>query len=79
MQKIAAINECGLLIGQDHPKAKLLDRDVELMRQLAEQGMSYDELAQKFECSRHTVGRICRYERRAQTVAGFRKVHIPDE
>ena len=76
MQKIAAINQAGLRIGQDHPNAKLTDAEVELMRQLAEEGMSYSVLAEKFECSKWTVGRICRYERRAQTVTAWKEVHM---
>jgi hypothetical protein len=36
--------------------------------------MCYRVIAQKFEISRVTVGRICRYERRGQTVARFKNV-----
>ncbi|MFV0601560.1 MAG: hypothetical protein ACK5NE_07040 [Brachymonas sp.] len=49
------------------------------MRTLHEDGMTYNELADKFDVSPGTVGRICRYERRAQTVAGHRDVHIPPQ
>ena len=79
MQKITAINEYGQRIGQDHQRAVLSDAEVELMRQLAEEGMAYSELARKFEVSKWTVGRICRYERRAQTPVRFKQVHIDDE
>lgn len=79
MWRTVAINERGLRIGQDHHLARLADSDVELMRTLHEDGMTYNELADKFDVSPGTVGRICRYERRAQTVAGHRDVHIPPQ
>ena len=78
MGKALAVNDVGLRIGEDHPNAKLTDAEVERIRQLREGGMRYAVLAEKFEVSRWTIGRICRYERRAQSPAGFRKVHVPD-
>ena len=77
--RLVAVNEYGQRIGQDHQRAVLSDAEVELMRQLAEEGMAYSELARKFEVSKWTVGRICRYERRAQTPVRFKQVHIGDE
>ena len=53
-------------IGQDHHRAKLTDRDVELIRQLHDGGMTYAEIARKFEVSRSLVGCICRFERRVK-------------
>lgn len=76
---LVAVNDAGIRIGQDHQRAVLSDSEVEVMRQLAEGGMAYSELARMFEVSKYTVGRICRYERRAQTPAGFKRVHIGDE
>lgn len=68
-----AVNEHGLRIGEDHPRAKLTDHDVEQIRRLAEGGMQYKHIAVKFEISRWTVGRICRYERRAQYADRFKQ------
>lgn len=79
MQKTVAVNEAGLRIGEDHPNAKLTDSEVERIRQLHEHGMTYGTLAEKFEVSKWTIGRICRYERRAQTVMNFKTVHVPQE
>lgn len=73
---LVAVNDAGIRIGQDHQRAVLSDTEVELMRQLAEGGMAYSELARMFEVSKYTVGRICRYERRAQIPAGFKRMHI---
>lgn len=78
MRKTVAVNEAGLRIGEDHPNAKLTDAEVERIRSMHEAGMSYELLAEKFEVSKWAVGRICRYERRAQTPAGFKRVHVPD-
>lgn len=78
MQKTVAVNEAGLRIGEDHPNAKLTDAEVEMIRQLHEEGVSYEHLAEKFEVSKWTIGRICRYERRAQVPAYFKKMHVPD-
>lgn len=50
--------------GQAHPRAKITDHEVELMRRLAERGMPQRVLADKFELSIWAVGRICRFERR---------------
>ena len=48
--------------GQLHPKAKLSDREVELLRTLREvDGYSYGKLAQVFEVSKDYVVRICKY------------------
>lgn len=79
MQKTVAVNDDGLRIGEDHPNAKLTDAEVERIRSLHESGMNYETLAEKFEVSKWAIGRICRYERRAQTPANFKKVHVPQD
>lgn len=67
MLKTVAVNEVGLLVGEDHQNAKLTDAEVELVRELREtERMSYDWLAEKFEVSKSAIAKICRYERRAQ-------------
>lgn len=64
---LVAVNEQGRLIGESHPRAKLTDHDVDLIRELAEYGMSYRELARKFECDESTIRRIVSCERRGST------------
>jgi len=76
VEKTVAVNERGLRIGEDHQNAKLTDAEVELIRRLHEDGVSYETLAEKFEVSKWAIGRICRYERRAQLVANFKQVHV---
>lgn len=73
--KYVALNELGLRIGESHHKAILTDHEVDLMRDLHEEGYSYEWLSKKFEVSKWSVGRICRYERRAQTPERFIRVH----
>lgn len=68
------VNEAGLRIGEGHQNAKLTDAEVELIRQMHEDGLTYDELAEKFEVSKWAIGRICRYERRAQHPVKWKEV-----
>lgn len=79
MKRTVAVNSSGLRIGEDHPNAILTDAEVETVRSLHEGGMSYHLLAEKFEVSKWAIGRICRYERRAQAPVGFKSVHVPDD
>lgn len=68
--QLRALNESGFLIGEDHPRAVLSDREVELMRQLHEEGeLGLTALARKFEVSKRTVWRIVTYRLRNQTAA----------
>lgn len=51
--------------GETHQRAKLTDRDVELIRQLYESGaMGCQKLANKFEISKRQIQRIVRYQQR---------------
>ena len=50
--------------GERHQSAKLLDADVERIRQMSEAGMSIREIARKMDISKSQVGRIVRYESR---------------
>ncbi len=77
MHREIGVNARGLRVGEDHPNSRLTDAEVELMRRLHDDGMSYTALAEKFEVSRHCVGRICRYERRAEPAIRTKRVHVP--
>jgi DNA invertase Pin-like site-specific DNA recombinase len=72
--RLIAVNAEGLRIGEDHPNAILTNAEVELVRRLHEDGMRYEDIAVKFELSKWAIGRICRYERRGQTVARWKSV-----
>lgn len=63
--ELVGISERGKRVGGTHPRAKLTDADIDLMRELHEEhGMTYTVLAQKFECSKSTAWDVCNYRRR---------------
>lgn len=71
------VNVEGRRIGQSHPRAKLTDHDVDLIRDLYEDGgWSYRTLADKFEVRKSTIQKIIICERRAQTVERFKAVPL---
>ena len=64
-----ALNSSGRRIGQEHPRAKFTDREVELTLQLREQGLSLSEIARKMEVSKSTVSRWVNGTSRGQPAA----------
>lgn len=50
--------------GENHPKAKLTNHEVELVRSLKSEGWSYGEIAKKMEVGKTTVIDICMYRTR---------------
>jgi len=74
--RIVGIDERGNRVGEDHPRAKLSDHEVELMRELHEGGMSCAEIGRKFEVAKSTVSLIVNYKRRATSPMGFRRVKL---
>lgn len=76
MKLHVAINENGARIGEAHPRAKFTDADVDLLFELVDQGMTSAQIAAKLEMSLDTVKKIRCGQRRAQTCAGHKLVHI---
>lgn len=75
-----AVDENGLRIGETHHRARLSDAQVDEIRDLHElHKWSYEQLADKFAMPKITIAKICTYERRASTIAGWRVVllHFP--
>jgi hypothetical protein len=74
--RYAAVNDAGRVVGEWRWRAKLTDAEVELIRSLREQGLSYAKIAAKFDdddgvrVSKTHVFDICKYRKRAQTTAG---------
>lgn len=68
------VNERGLRVGQDHQRAVLLDADVDAMRALNAQGMTYTQLADIFEVSKGHARRVCLGEQRAQRATDWRRI-----
>jgi hypothetical protein len=83
MRKIAvvAVNERGRRIGESHPRAKLTDREVDLLRELVDnligEGMkpmqAYRTAAEKFEVHVRSAKKIVYCERRAQYPDRFKR------
>lgn len=68
------INDAGLRIGEDHPKAVLTDRDVMLFFQMRAEGMGYRRLAAIFEISKSHARNICKGRARCQTATRSKEV-----
>ena len=78
--KLVGISEFGSRVGETHHRAKLTDHDVDLIRELREEHkLTYEALAEKFECSKSTIRDICRYRRRWQRPDRWKKVALTDE
>lgn len=67
MAKLVAVNEAGLPIGEDHPKARYTNREVELVLQLRDQGASYGSISRTMDMPKSTVRNICTGLTRCQT------------
>lgn len=78
MQKLIALNEAGRRIGQEHPRAKLLDVEVEQVLELLESGLSYAQVAEKMAVSKSCVAHIATGRRRGQSVARVVRVSVSD-
>ncbi len=77
MKITVAVNERGQRVGDSHPRAKLTNREVDLLLQLREEeGWSYNQLADKFEISKSGVRRICNGTARCQCVVRFKVVEV---
>lgn len=73
---LVAVNEKGMRIGQDHPRAKLTDHEVDLIRDLFDGGMSVSEISRKFEIPKSYAWDICHYNVRCQTPEKYKEVEV---
>ena len=83
--RYAAVNDDGRVIGEDHHSAKICTKDIDLVLELRASGLSYRQIAAKFDdgdptISKSMVHAICSGKRRAQTVMGHKRVkpRMPD-
>ena len=58
-------HQSGPRSGATHPRAKLTDEEVDMMREMYEAGWSYAQLAEAWEMSKGGVAKIVRCQRRA--------------
>ena len=79
MKLCIALNKNGRRIGETHHNAKLTDDDVNHIRLLnIEHGISFRELARKFEVSHTTIENICGYKKRCQVAEKFKTIEVGD-
>lgn len=76
MEKHIALNDRGRRIGEGHPRAKLLDREVEQALALLATGMSYAAVAEKFDVSKSCIAHIASGRRRSQAIETVRRVSV---
>jgi len=75
MTKRVALNENGRRIGEDHPRSRFSDAQVDRIRDLREDhGLTYVQLALMFQCHKQTIASICQYRTRAQTPFGWKEL-----
>lgn len=76
MRKTVAVNEFGRRVGEGHPGAKLLDREVDQVLDLLGAGLSYAEVARLYFVSKSCIAHIATCRRRAQV--SVRCVRVTD-
>lgn len=74
---ILELNENGFRINDSHQFSKISNADVQKIRDLHEdEGLSYDKIAKLFNISKGHIGKICRYEVRAQTPMNYKTIRL---
>lgn len=68
------VNARGMRIGEWHPSAVLSDAEVDLLRELHDEGWGYQRLAYKFGISKAAARDICLARHRAQIAVRFKRV-----
>lgn len=72
------IGDRGTPLGEHHHRAKLSDADVELIRDIYDEGMvSYSTLAEVFGVNKWTIRDIVTFRRRATSPTDYRTVDAP--
>ncbi len=72
-----AVNEGNLRIGEDHPRARYTNTEIDLVLKLRGQGDSYGEIARKMDMPKATVQAICNGRSRCQVPAQYRTEQPP--
>lgn len=78
MQKLVALNENGNRIGENHPRAKLLDVEVDQVHALREAGFTLRQIGAKMGMSKGGIWKIVHGYRRSQSVARVVRVSVFD-
>lgn len=73
MGRLVGVTDKGCRVGQDHPRAKLTNADIDLLLQMRDDGMSYGRLAEIFEAPKASVACWCKATRRNTAPTAFRQ------
>jgi len=73
-RKLVAIGETGKRIGEDHPKAKLSNAQVDEVFEMREKGKSYKQIAKHFGVSKASIQWIVQCRTRAQWPVKFKEI-----
>lgn len=73
------VNDNGRPIGEDHRNARYLDDDVERARELRAQGYSFLEVSKMMDMPIRTIRDYVSGRRRAQSIAGWKKIRRYDK
>jgi hypothetical protein len=69
--RVIGVNDKGIRVGEDHQHAKLSNAEIDLLLELREEGLSYRQLAEKFEISKSHARYICKGRWRCQAATRF--------
>lgn len=77
------VNDQGRRIGESHPRGKFTDKEIDMIRELADEGLTYRQIAAKFDepgraIARETVKSIVLCRRRGQTPARAKRIKVPE-
>lgn len=78
MSNLIGVDERGVRVGETHHRAKLSDADIDLIRDLAEAGLSYRQIAEKFDDggpvpSKSTIRDVVKCRRRYQVAIRWKR------
>lgn len=78
MRRTVGVNEGGRRVGEDHVNAKLTNSEVDLLLTLWDEGngLSYRQLAEKFDISKSGARKICKGQNRCQRATRFKTIHV---
>lgn len=71
---VVAVSDSGHAIGEDHPRARYTNADVEGVFMLHEAGFSLRQISKKMDMPIRTIRDYLSGRRRDQSIAGFKKV-----
>lgn len=76
MLKTVAVNDAGLRVGEDHPRARYTDGEIAMVHTLRDDGWSYRAIAEKLGMPKSTVRNICRGLQRCQAAVRVKTVPV---